>query len=177
MKAIVLFADGFEEMEAFTIVDILRRANVDVTTVGLNSTVIEGAHNVRFMADKKITDINVDAYDAIILPGGPGYKILANSALVLKILGRFDKDKKYIGAICTAPVALAKAGVLDDKVATIYPGMESEIPKPRDAKIIVAHNVITAKSPGMSIEFSLKLAELLAGKAASKKVRDSLVLE
>jgi protein deglycase len=177
MKVFVLFADGFEELEAFTIVDILRRANVDVTTVGLNSTVVEGAHKIKFMADKKITDVNTDSFDGVILPGGPGYKNLANSSLVLKILKKFDNDKKYIGAICAAPVALAKAGVLDDKVATIYPGMESEIPKPRDAKIIVAHNVITAKSPGMSIEFSLKLVELFASKAAANKVRAALVLE
>lgn len=177
MKALVLFADGFEEIEALTIVDVLRRAGVDITTIGLNSTVVEGSQHVRFMADKKITDVNTDMFDAIILPGGPGYKNLLNSSVVLKMLKKMDSEKKYIGAIGHAPIVLAKAGLLDDKIATVYPDNVSEIPKPRDAKIIVVRNVITAKSTGMAIEFSLKLAEILVGKSAAKRVRDFLVLE
>ncbi|MEM7819540.1 MAG: DJ-1/PfpI family protein [Candidatus Aenigmatarchaeota archaeon] len=177
MKALVLFADGFEEIEAFTVVDVLRRANVDVTTVGLTSTVVEGAHKIRFIADKKIMDINPNDFDALILPGGPGYKNLANSNSVLEMINDFNKKKKIIGAICASPAVLAKAGILEDKIATIYPGMESELPRPRDAKVIVAENVVTSRSPGTAMEFAFKLAEILAGKNAARKIRESFLIE
>ena len=99
MKALIILADGFEEIEAFTTIDVLRRAGVDVTVSGLISTVVEGAHKVRTMTDSKITDITPDSFDALILPGGPGYKNLLNSTTVLKMVQDFNKKNKIIAYI------------------------------------------------------------------------------
>lgn len=176
MKALAILADGFEEIEAFTAIDVLRRAGVDVVTAGLVSTVVEGAHKVRTMTDKKLSDVDADSFDALVLPGGPGYKNLLNSTSVLKLVRDFDKNNKTIGAICAAPSVLAKAGVLEGKVATIYPGMESQLPRPRDAKVVVDKNIVTSKSPGTAMEFALKLAEILSTQPNAKKVREALVI-
>jgi 4-methyl-5(b-hydroxyethyl)-thiazole monophosphate biosynthesis len=177
MKALVILADGFEETEAFTVIDVLRRAGVYVTTAGLNTTIVESMNKVRTMADKKLSDLNENGFDAIILPGGPGYRALMNSDAVLKLIKDFDKSNKLIAAICAAPAVLAKAGILEDKIATIYPGMESMLPKPRDAKVIVAGNVVTSRSPGTAMEFALKIAEIMVGKNAATKVREGLVID
>ena len=176
MKALIILADGFEEIEAFTTVDVLRRAWVDVTVSGLVSTVVEGAHKVRTMTDSKITDVSPDSFDALILPGGPGYKNLLNSTTVLKMVQDFNKKNKIIAAICAAPAVLAKAGALDGKIATIYPGMESHLPRPRDAKVVVDKNIITSRSPGTAMDFALKLAEILTTKAGAKKVLTAMAM-
>lgn len=175
MKALIILANGFEEIEAFTVVDVLRRAKIDLTVVGLVSTIVDGAHFVRVMADKKLSDINPDNYDMLILPGGIGYKHLTNSQAVLNLVKDFDKKKKFIAAICASPSVLAKAGIMENKIGTIYPGMEKELPRVRDAKVVVDKNVITSKGPGTSIEFALKLVEILAGKGIEKRLREALV--
>lgn len=177
MRAVIILAEGFEEIEAFATIDILRRANVEVTIASLSSSIVESSRKIRTMTDKRLAEIKVDDYDAVILPGGPGYKNLANSQAVLSLIKEFDKKKKIVAAICAAPSVLAKAGILETRIATIYPGMESQIPKPRDAKVVVDGNVVTAKSPGTAIDFAIKLAEILAGKAAARKVREDLVME
>lgn len=176
MKALIILADGFEEIEAFTVIDVLRRANIEVTSAGLMSAVVEGAHKIRTMADKTLSAANLDTFDALILPGGAGYKNLLNSAAVIKIIQDFNKKNKILAAICAAPCVLAKAGVLDGKIATIYPGMESSLPRPREAKVVVDKNVITSRSPGTAMEFALKLVEVMSTKAASRKVREALVI-
>lgn len=89
----------------------------------------------------------------------------------------FDLKKKYIAAICAAPLILAKAGVLENRIATIYPGLEKELPKPRDAKVIVHDNIITSKAPGTAMEFALKLVEVLKGKNAARSVKEDMVVE
>lgn len=138
---------------------------------------VEGSHKVKIMADKKITEIKATEYDAIILPGGSGYKNLMNSKTVIEMIKDFDKRGKLIAAICAAPTVLAKAGILERRIATVYPGLEKQIPRPRDAKVVVDGNVVTSRSPGTSIIFALKLVEMLAGKGIAKKVRESLVME
>lgn len=177
MKALVILADGFEDIEAFTVIDVLRRAGVFVTTAGLNTTMVESMNKVRAMADKKLSEITENDFDAIILPGGPGHRNLLNSSAVLELVKKFDKNKKLVAAICAAPAVLAKAGILEEKIATIYPGMESQIPKPRDAKVIVAGNVVTSRSPGTALDFALKLAEILAGKNVAARIRTGLVID
>ncbi len=178
MKAFIILADGFEEIEAFTVVDVLRRAKVDIITVGLTSSVVEGSHGIRAVADKKMADINPDSFDMLVLPGGnPGYTNLANSGKVLGIVKDFNKKKKIIAAICAAPYVLAKAGIMENRVATIYPGMEKELSRPRDAKVVVDGNIVTSRSPGTAMEFALKLAEIAASMAAAKKVREHMVID
>jgi 4-methyl-5(b-hydroxyethyl)-thiazole monophosphate biosynthesis len=177
MKALIVLADGFEEIEALTVVDILRRSGIEVTIAGLVSTMVDGSHKIRVMAEKKLNEVKTADYDAIILPGGSGYKNLMNSKAVLDMLKEFDKKGKLIAAICAAPTVLAKAGLLDKRIATVYPGLEKQIPRPRDAKIVVDGNIVTSRSPGTAMIFALKIVEILAGKSIAKKTRESLAME
>ncbi|HDD46478.1 MAG TPA: DJ-1/PfpI family protein, partial [Candidatus Aenigmarchaeota archaeon] len=112
----------------------------------------------------------------IVLPGGdPGYKNLMKSHDILMLVKKFYENGKLVGAICAAPLVLAKAGVLDNKLATIYPGMERDIPRPRDASVIVDGNVITSKGPGTAIEFALAIVEYLLGKAKAIELKNIIV--
>ncbi|MFH0832138.1 MAG: DJ-1 family glyoxalase III [Candidatus Aenigmatarchaeota archaeon] len=178
MKALVILANGFEEIESFAVVDILRRAKIDVTVAGLISTIVESSHAVRVMADKRLGDINTNDYDILILPGGnPGYKNLANSQIVINLVKNFEKKKKLIAAICGAPSVLAKAGIMEDRIGTIATGLEKELPRVRDAKVIVDKNVITSKGPGTAIEFALKIVEIISGKGVEKKLREQMAVD
>jgi 4-methyl-5(b-hydroxyethyl)-thiazole monophosphate biosynthesis len=177
MKVLVPLAEGFEEIETAAIVDILRRAYIDVTLAGLVSSIVEGAHGIKIVADKKISDIDPENFDAIILPGGnPGYINLSNSSTILKIVKDFDQKKKIIGAICGAPLVLVKAGILNNRIATCYPGLEKKLPKPREGKVVIDNNIITSKSPGTAIEFALKIVEIISGKNKAEKIREELAV-
>lgn len=176
MKALVLLADGFSETEAFTVIDILRRAGTSITTASMSSSVVNGASNTKTVADEKISDIDPYSYDLLVLPGGPGYKNLLNSNKVLEIVKNFNKKQKYLAAICESPAVLAAAGIMEDKIGTINPGWESKLPRPRDAKVVVARNVITARNSAVAMDFALKLAEITSGQKAASKLRRQLLV-
>lgn len=177
MKVMVPLAEGFEEIEAFSVIDVLRRAGIKVDTIGVVGTVMASSHGVRVMVDKKITDVNPDEYDAIVLPGGsPGYINLGKSAKLLEIIKKLNYQDKLIAAICASPSILSKLGLLDNKRATIYPGMEKELPYPRGERVVVDGNIITSQAPGTAIEFALKIVEKLAGKEKALQLRRDLVV-
>lgn len=177
MKVMVALADGFEDIEAITPIDILRRAGVKVDTVGVVGSVITSSQGIRVMVDKRISEVNPDEYDGIILPGGnPGYINLGRTAKLIEILKKMDSQGKLIAAICGSPAVLAKAGVLENKKATISPGMEKEIPYPRPDRVVVDGNVITSQSPGTAMEFSLALVEKLVGRNKVSELRKTLVI-
>ena len=174
-KALVFLAIGFEEIETVTIVDVLRRAGVDVTVVGLTSNVIEGAHAIKIIPDKTIDEVKVDWFDAVIVPGGnPGYKNLRKDSRVIDIVKEAFKSNKIVAAICAAPAILSDAGVLEGKACTIYPGMENELEngggKPKQDMVVVDGNIITSRGPATALPFALKLAEKLAGKQVAEAV-------
>lgn len=175
VKALVILAEDFEDIEAFTVIDVLHRADIEVTKAGISSKVVTSMHGTKIMIDKTLSDISSSNFDMLVLPGGPGHRNLLNSSAVLNIIKEFNRDKKIIGAICAAPVVLAAAGVLDDKIACVYPGLESQIPKVRDAKVIVSGNIVTSKGPGTAIEFALMLVERSIGKKESMKIREKLI--
>jgi 4-methyl-5(b-hydroxyethyl)-thiazole monophosphate biosynthesis len=177
MKVMVPFAEGFEEIEALTVVDVLRRAGIQVDTVGIVGSVILSAHGVRMMVDKRLSEINPDEYDAIILPGGsPGYINLGRSGKVIEIIKKFNSKNKVIAAICGAPSILAREGLLDDKKATIYPGNEKLLTYPRGNPVVVDGNIITSQGPGTAMEFALKIVEKLLNPAAVEKLKKELVI-
>lgn len=177
MNILVPLAEGFEEIEAVVTIDVLRRAGLDVITAGLPGTMVRGAHGVAVTADKKLSDINPDDFDALVLVGGnPGYKNLGNSQTVLDSIKRFDSSNKLIAAICASPTVLARAGILDNRKATVYPGMEREIPIPRGERLVVDSNVITSQGPGTAIEFALKVVETLLGGDAVERLKRELVV-
>lgn len=177
MRVIVPLADGFEEIEAFAVIDILRRAGIVVDTVGIIGSVITSARGVRVMVDKRLVEINPDQYEGIILPGGdPGYANLEKSSKLIEVIKALNYQEKLIAAICASPVILAKIGLLDNKKATICPGMEKEIPHPRGEKVVVDGNIITSQGPGTAIEFSLRIVDKLVGKEKALMLKRILVV-
>ena len=177
MKVLVPLAEGFEEIEAITIIDVLRRAKIEVITASLVSNIVEGAHGIKVFADKKISEVNEDEFDAIVLPGGnPGYMNLSNSKKIIDIVKKFNEKNKIIGAICGAPLVLAKAGVIENKIATCYPGLEKYLPKPKEGRVVVDKNIITSKGPGTALIFAIKLVEMLAGRKEAMRLKEELVV-
>jgi len=178
MKVMVLFADGFEEIEAMTVVDVLRRAGIQVDMVGIVGSSVTGSHGVRMWMNKRLGDVNPAEYDALVLPGGsPGYVNLGRSQAVLNVIKRFDAKRKWIAAICGAPSVLAKAGVMENRRATIYPGMERELPYPRSDRVVVDGHIVTSQGPGTAMEFALKLVELFKGEAEARDLAKRLLAQ
>lgn len=178
-KVIVCLAEGFEEIEAISIIDILRRAEVPVTIVAIGEdTHVRGAHNVLVIADELFESVNFDNYDMIVLPGGmPGAKNLQEHEGVKEQLEKFAKDK-LIGAICAAPMVLGSMGLLKGKRATCYPGFEPELIEANvtNEPVTVDGNIITGKGPAFAIPFSLQLVETLMGKAVRNEIAEGLLL-
>lgn len=177
----VLFATGFEEVEGLTVVDLLRRANINTSMVGVEEKKVTGAHEVTITTDTLLDDADMDKIDALILPGGaPGFQNLRKNKRVLSMIKDAYEKKKIVAAICASPSVLATAGVLKNKKATIYPGMEEEIKKGegiiQDDLVVVDNNIVTSKGPATTMLFALKLIELLKDKETSEDVKNKVLL-
>ncbi len=177
----VLFAPGFEEVEGLTVVDLLRRANINTSIIGVEEKKVTGAHDVTITTDKTLDEVNIDQLDALILPGGaPGFKNLRKNKTVLSMITEANEKKKIVAAICASPSVLATAGVLEGKKATIYPGMEEEIKKGggtfQDDLVVVDDTIVTSKGPATTMLFALKLIELLKDKETSEDVKNKVLL-
>jgi 4-methyl-5(b-hydroxyethyl)-thiazole monophosphate biosynthesis len=178
MKVIVPLTDGFEEIEFSTIVDILRRAEMDVTTAGLKEGVIEGAHGVKVMADTSIDKINPGHFDIVVLPGGyPGFVNLGQDERVVNLVREMDKASKYVTAICGSPSVLSKAGILKGRKATIHPAVRDMLTDAEhvDERVIADGKLITSQGPGTAMEFSMKLVEILVGKDKVEEVNGEVL--
>ena len=181
VKALVFLASGFEEVEASTIIDVLRRCNVDVTVAGLHSNLIDGAHEVKFEPDKTIDEVSALDFDAVVCPGGaPGYENLRRSQKVIEMIRQAYDHKKIIAAICAAPAVLSDAGILNGKRCTIYPGMENELLRggglPSEDVIVIDDTIITSRGPATALPFALKLAEKLVGTKIAKEVGKQMLV-
>lgn len=177
----VLFAPGFEEVEGLTVVDLLRRANINTSIIGVEEKKVTGAHDVTITTDKTLDKVNIDKLDALILPGGaPGFQNLRKNKTVLSLITEANEKKKIVAAICASPSVLATAGVLENKKATIYPGMEEEIKKGggilQDDLVVVDDTIVTSKGPATTMLFALKLIELLKDKETSEDVKNKVLL-
>ena len=127
-KVAILLANGFETLEALTVVDILRRAKVTVDTFSIEKDEVETPHKIKVKADKNIDDNEIQSYDILVLPGGlPGATTLRDDERVIKLVQEFNKQGKNICAICAAPIVLGKAGITEGLNMTCYPGFENEI--------------------------------------------------
>lgn len=169
-------AEGFEELEAMAVIDILRRAGITVVTAGAQGSIVTGSHNVRMYTDDRLMDMDIGKFDAIVLLGGsPGYQNLMRSERLVRAVEDFGKAGKLVAAICGAPLILQKAGLLKERRATAYPGMERSFDKPRSEKVVVDGNIVTSQAPGTAVEFALKLVELLAGREAALRLRAEIV--
>jgi 4-methyl-5(b-hydroxyethyl)-thiazole monophosphate biosynthesis len=165
-RVLVPIADGFEEVEAISIIDVCRRAGINVTIAGLNNKTVIGAHDIPILAECLIEEVNVDELDMIVLPGGwKGTEALASNQTILSILKKMKSDNKHIGAICAAPYALNEAGVLGDKF-TCYPSIQSKINSPGyigNEKIVRDNKVITSQGVGTALCFALDIVRTLKG--------------
>ncbi len=177
---LVPLANGCEELEAVTIIDLLRRAEIDVTTAGLEEGVITASRGVRLLPDTTLDDALVRDYDMVILPGGlPGVDHLDQDPRLQFLLKNMNSEGKLIAAICAAPKVLANAGLLENKSATSYPGVLDQIDLPGtnytgDA-VTKDGNIITSRGPGTAMDFALVLIEELVGKETRDSVEAGLV--
>jgi protein deglycase len=177
-KILMPLADGFEDIEAFVVIDVLRRAGLDVTTVGLTGKNVESAQKMRVMADTSFHDIDPKTFDVIVLPGGnPGYKNLMRSQAINLAVHDFAKQGKIIAAICGAPLLLAKAGLLEGKRATIHPGWEKELDMPRSDRVVVDGNFITSQGPGTTFEFAFAIVSKLLGKPHADDLKKRMLVQ
>ena len=175
-KVLVPLAEGFEEIEALAVTDVMRRAGLEVVLTGLPGSIVKGRSGIKVISDRKIEDVNPKDFDAVVLPGGdPGYVNLGISQKILDMLVDFNDQEKLIAAICASPAILSKLGILDNRKATVYPGMEREIPKPRSGKVIVDGHIITSEGPGTAIDFALEIIKKLLGRDKAEEVRKEIV--
>lgn len=179
-KALIFLADGFEEIEAVTVIDVLRRGNVDVKIVSVaNKLEVTGAHGVELYADEAFDQKRCDEADMLILPGGSvGAKALEKHKGVTGAIIKAFHENKYIAAICAAPSILGLAGVLDGKTAVCYPGYELKLVGAAIGKqnVVVDGRIVTSKGPGTAGEFAFKLLEILQGVAVYTEVKKGMLL-
>ena len=177
MAVALLLADGFEEVEALTPLDVLRRAGVTVDTVGITGKSVTGGHGITVTADKTVTEAAVSDYDTVILPGGLlGTENLDKSPFTDEILGHITSSGGRIAAICAAPTILGRRGLLKGLRAVCYPGMEDALTGAvRDtAGVVTDKNVTTARGMGVALEFAKELVRLLVSDAAAEKISKSI---
>ena len=180
MKRVSVFlADGFEEIEGLTVVDLLRRAGIDVTTVSVTGDyMIHGAHGIDVQADKLFNEMNYEGQDMLVLPGGmPGTLNLGAHEGLEKLLKKSYEDKKYLAAICAAPSVFGKYGFLKGRKATSYPGFEEQLEGAicvTDA-VAVDEFVITSRGMGTAIPFSLALIETLIDREKADEIGKSII--
>ena len=181
MKKVALFlANGLEEIEALGTVDILRRAEIEVTTVSISEQKeVTGAHNITVLADKLFNEIDFSQFDVLVLPGGmPGAKHLNEHEELKKQLSIFAENGKKVAAICAAPMVLGGLNLLKGKKATAYPGFEDKLigAEVTGEKTVVDGNIITGKGPGLVFDFALQLVEEISGKETRYNVAKGLLL-
>lgn len=180
MKDLIVFlADGFEEIEALTMVDFGRRAGLKIDTVSIyTSPEVTGAHDVKVVADKKLSDIYLDDYRGIFIPGGlPGAENLRDKDEVIMALRRFGDEEKLTAAICAGPAALDKAGLLKEGKFTCFPGYEGNLnTKGKLDEIVVKDgNVLTGMGPALAMDMAFAVIEHFKGAETADKIREEVL--
>ena len=180
-KVSVILADGFEEIEALTAVDLLRRAQIYVDTVSITEEyTVHGAHGINVQTEDLFEEVNFVESDMIVLPGGmPGTLNLDAHSGVRRVVKDFFEEGKYIGAICAGPTVLANLGLLKGKRITCHPTVEQDIQGAVITKVPVTvdNNVITGRGAGAAVDFALKLIEVLAGSDKAKEIGEMIAYE
>ncbi|MCK8817261.1 DJ-1/PfpI family protein [Natroniella sulfidigena] len=177
-KIVIPLAEGFEEIEAVTSIDVLRRAEIEVVTVSLGDLKVTGANEITIEADQSIDQITSTDLTGIILPGGmPGAVNLREDERVINLIQELADDNKLIAAICAAPIVLEEAGVLKDKEATSYPGFKPRMKscKYQEDRVVIDDNLITGRGPGVALEFVLTIVKYLANQDAALELKEAML--
>jgi 4-methyl-5(b-hydroxyethyl)-thiazole monophosphate biosynthesis len=177
-NVLTILAPGFEEIEAVTVIDLLRRADINVMICGLDDIKVTGSHNVTIVCDERLDDVDVDDFECLFLPGGqPGSNNLKNDKRVLGLVQNYKKGQKLITAICAAPTVLHAAGILKGKKVTSYPS-ERDIFRESsylEENVVQDGKIITSRGVGTAIEFALHLIGVLKGTGA-KRIQSERIL-
>jgi len=181
IKVLIPMATGSEELEAVTLINIFRRAGFKVVTAGIGpeNQPIKCARGTMIIPDTSLDQAISEEYDLIVLPGGqPGTNNLMQDERVLKLVRDMQRQDRYVAAICAAPMVLGKAGILEGKSATSYPGCLDGMGLAgidyKEAPVVVDGKVITSRGPGTAMDFALKLVEIMAGDGVRKQVEGGL---
>ncbi|MGN0204815.1 MAG: DJ-1 family glyoxalase III [Coprococcus sp.] len=178
-NAAIFFADGLEEIEGLTVVDLFRRADIAIDIVSVtDEKTVAGAHNITIQADKILSELDFDAVDMLILPGGmPGTLNLGACEPLCRQLKLFNEQGKYVAAICAAPSVLGQLGILEGRAATCYPGFEKKLTGAitHENPVVVDGNIITSRGMGTAIEFAAELIALLKDRETAEKIKKSII--
>lgn len=172
----VMLADGFEEIEAIEPVDIIRRAGLDVKTVGVTGRTVTGAHGIKVSADIDISEVDEEKMTLLMLPGGPGHELLDASNAVQGLINAAHSRGRYIAAICAAPSIIGKKGLLDGRRATCFPGYEKFLYGAEifSDKVCTDGSFITARGAGAAADFGFEIVRILSGNEAAEKLREAM---
>lgn len=172
----VTLVDGFEDIEAIEPVDIMRRAGIDVKTVGVMGKTATSSHNVTVQADILIDEVNKEDMEMLVLPGGPGHTNLDESDKVQNLISYALEKDIYIAAICASPSILGKRGILDGKNYTCFPGFEEYAPNgiPTGEKATLDGKILTGKGAGAASDFGFVMVEILKGKDVADKLKKEM---
>lgn len=176
-QALVILAEGFEEIEAVTIVDVLRRASINVTVAALASGPVHGAHHIAVVPDVVLQDLELAGYDAVVLPGGmPGAQNLREDPRVVALVRRFAEAGKLTAAICAGPTVLEAAGVLKQRRATSYPGHALPSAQYVEERVVEDGNIITSRGPATALEFAIALVARLTDADTAREQAKKLLM-
>lgn len=174
-SALVIVFDGIEEIEALTPVDILRRADIEVTVASVESEVnVTGRNQITFSAETSLVLVEQMDFDLVVLPGGPGVLELLDNASVQDRVVSQDASGKALAAICAAPKVLAHHGLLDSRQATSHLSVRKDLPNPSDSSTITDGHITTSQGLGTAVEFSLELVKQLKGEELARQIQDSI---
>jgi 4-methyl-5(b-hydroxyethyl)-thiazole monophosphate biosynthesis len=176
----IVLADGFEELEAVAIIDVLRRAEIDIVSAGLHNGPVPSARHVQVIPDTVIDTITADDFDMLVLPGGiPGSDNLNADERVGDLIREFNDKGKIMGAICAAPYVLANAGILNGKRATSYPSFRDRLGSAiyEEKTVVEDGNVLTSRGPGTALCFALAIVEKFAGKEKAQQIKEAMLVQ
>jgi 4-methyl-5(b-hydroxyethyl)-thiazole monophosphate biosynthesis len=175
---LVPLAEGFEEVEAVSIIDVLRRANLGVRVCSIEEKEVSGAHSIKILADSVFRDEVIEDYDAIVLPGGTNAaKQFFDYGPLTHALKIFEREGRTIAAICASPaLVFAELGLLEHKKATCYPSFKSHLKNYVDEPVVKDGCIITSQGPGTALTFALKLVEVLADAKTATSIRNGILI-
>jgi 4-methyl-5(b-hydroxyethyl)-thiazole monophosphate biosynthesis len=179
-RVAVILADGFEEVEAMAIIDVLRRAEIDTVVAGLHGGHITSARRVKIIPDTVIDTVKADDFEMIVLPGGqPGSDNLNADLRVKELITSFSQKGKLTGAICAAPIVLASAGLLQGKRATAYPSYKNRLGTAvyEEKPVVTDGTVMTSRGAGTALSFSLAIVERLVSKEKAQQIKEAMLIQ